>query len=454
MQEQELFQSYEVKNWDFSPRLYKILLLSAILNVFAIFVLAQTNLLTMKGCDSPLVGGVCQVLDTLYVGGTALAAGKEYIDVPYEETKLSSDEEIVWIPVSDDPFNYPDGYFAQSNPQSVMTPTEITGEGDFPAYIPGIQNPTTGGGAPDLTQQQPNYPTPNNKAVSGNIPTRSYTFDDGNPTNPKSNKSNRTKKTPNPTNQALNDPSPTKLPDIDPDNPTTGNKDQNKTPDKDKVSEVVINKKPMRDFAAVVRTKYDKKEVDLTQNFKVVAEGVLTKDGKFDTELDKKTKQKKTRVTIKEGNPEMIVIVEQAIAAIGDSGWLGYLRNQGVDKIMFTVVQDNDNLQVIITSDLATPERANTVSSGLGGIISGALLLDKNGFKKLGEDEKLLLTNAKTSVNPQNPKQFVLNFVLPKPLAQEMITRKLKEPVDENPTPDKPNGNNAQVKNTDQKAAK
>ncbi len=451
MQEQELFQGYEVKNWDFSPRLYKILVFSAIFNVLAIFVLGQTNLLTMKGCDSPLVGGVCQVLDTLYVGGTALAANKEYVNEPYEKTELPSADEIVWIPVRDEPFKYPEGYPGSWNASAVMPPQEIPGDGTFP-NIPGIPNPTTSGA--DLMSSPAVLPPDNPNAVK-NMPSSPYSFE--NPTIPKQGKTPRIK-TPKPqknqTNPTINQNSPTTLDNLGVNNPTTSNTDpKTKTPADDKVSEIVINKKPMQDFAVVVRTKYDKKEVDLTQNFKVVAVGFLTKAGNLDTTLDK-NKLPKSRVTIKEGNPEMILIAEQAIAAIGDSGWLGYLRNQGVEKINFTVVQDNDNLQVIITSDLATPERANTVSSGFGGVISGALLLDKNGFKKLGDDEKVLLTNAKVSINPQNNRQFVLNFVLPKQQAQEMITRKLKEPKEEKPTEQKPNGNNAQVRTSNQNAGK
>lgn len=452
MQEQELFQGYEVKNWDFSPRLYKILVFSAIFNVLALLVVAQSNLLTKKGCDSPLVGGVCQVLDTLVVGGTALAADKDYVDVDYTKTTLSADDEIVWIPVSDDPFKYPDGYMQLANPQAPTGLTEIPNEGAFPD-IPGIQNPTLGGGT-DLTKTAPVLP-PDIKNPVTNLPDSPYQIND-NPTIPKPGKTTRykTPKQKNQTNQTLTNESPTNLPDLTGGNTQANTNANTNTQQKDKVSEIVINKKPMRDFAVVVREKYDKKEVDLSQNFKVVAEGYLTKDGKFDVTEDKKTKQKRTRVTITEGNPEMIAITEQAIAAIGDSGWLGYLRNQGVEKVNFTVVQDNDNLQVIITSDLATPERANTVSSGLGSVISGALLLDKNGFKKLGDDEKLLLTNAKVAVNPQNTRQFVLNFVLPKPVAQEMITRKLKEPVEVNSTDQKTNGNSAQVRNTNQTTGK
>src|SRR5688572_11648326 len=97
MQEQELFQSYEVKNWDFSPRLYKILALSAIFNVLALLVVAQSNLLTTKGCDSPLVGGVCQVLDTIYLGGSVLATSSDYVNNPdYDKTELEN-AEIVWV---------------------------------------------------------------------------------------------------------------------------------------------------------------------------------------------------------------------------------------------------------------------------------------------------------------------------------------------------------------------
>jgi hypothetical protein len=450
MQEQELFQGYEVKNWDFSPRLYKILIFSAIFNVLALLVVAQSNLLTTKGCDSPLVGGVCQVLDTLYVGGSALAADKEYVNEPYAKTELPSADEIVWIPVSDDPFTYPEGYFAQSDPASAMGPMEIPGDGTFPSYIPGGgTNPTTGGGT-ELINTAPVLPKDNPTVVTDK-PDLPYSFDT-NPTNPKPGKTTRIR-TPKPQrnqpNPTLNNDSPTNLPDLNGGKTATTDGKTKPSPN-DKVSEIVINKKPMQDFAAVVRTKYDKKEVDLTQNFKVVAEGFLTKDGKLDVTLDK-NKQPRSRVTIKEGNPEMIAIAEQAIAAIGDSGWLGYLRNQGVEKINFTVVQNNDNLQVVITSDQPTPERAKTMASGLNGVIQGALLLDKNGVKKLGDDERVLLSSAKVT---DSGKQFILDFVLAKPIAQEMITRKLKEPVDINSTQEKTNGNSAQVGNTNQQTAK
>lgn len=452
MQEQELFQGYEVKNWDFSPRLYKILAASAVFNILALLVVGQTNLLTTKGCDSPLVEKVCQVLDTVYVGSSILTTDSEYVSKDFEPTVLE-DSEIIWVDQTGvEKYKYPEGYFALSNPER-MIPQEIPNpDGSFPVNIPGIPNPTTGGGG-NLMDQPQVLPQPNDKAVT-NLPITPYTFNE-NPT------VNRQKKTRvrSWNNKKNNNPT---ISDTSPDSLDLGDKTANNdpkitptpTPDKnEKVAEVEINKEPMKKFASDVKVKFEKKEIDLSQNFTVVADGVLTREGKLDTTIDRKTKQPKSRILKSEGNEQMVEIAKQAIAAIGDSGWLGYLRNQGIEKINFTVVQDNDNLQVIITSDLPTPERANTVTSGLNGLIQAALLADKNGWKKLGEDEKVLLGKAQGSVNPANTKQFVLNFVLEKPVAQEMITRKLKEPQ-EKPSETKPNGSTAQIKESKQNTAK
>ena len=43
---------------------------------------------------------------------------------------------------------------------------------------------------------------------------------------------------------------------------------------------------------------------------------------------------------------------------------------------------------------------------------------------KLGDDEKTLLTNAKATASG---KQVILNFSLPKPVAQEMINRNIQK---------------------------
>src|SRR5687768_5111605 len=84
----DLFHNYEIKNWNFSPRLYKILGFSAVFNILAIVVIASSGLLTARGCDSPFVGRVCQVLDTVYVGSLIFGTDRDYVDAPYEKTDL------------------------------------------------------------------------------------------------------------------------------------------------------------------------------------------------------------------------------------------------------------------------------------------------------------------------------------------------------------------------------
>jgi hypothetical protein len=100
LQEGDLFNNYEIRNWNFSPRLYKIIAASAAVNLIALFIVAQTPLLTMKGCDSPFVDKVCSVLDTVYVSSLLFGTDREYVDQAYEKTSLA-DADVTFVDVSD-----------------------------------------------------------------------------------------------------------------------------------------------------------------------------------------------------------------------------------------------------------------------------------------------------------------------------------------------------------------
>jgi hypothetical protein len=456
MQEQELFQNYELKGWEPSPRIYKIFGASALASLLSLFVVGQTQLLTTKGCDSPFVGKVCSVLDTLYVGGTALSTDAGMVSKEYEPNELA-DADITFINV-DEQFKYPEGYFALSNPElanpalNPNDPMAIPGGNYIPdatGTFPGIPNPTIGG-SNDLLSKVPELPKENPNAVIGNLPSSPYSVG-SNRTLPKykAPRNRPIKKAP-----ALNNTSPDALPKLDTEqtadkNPTVDPKETaDQTPLKNEpVKDFEINKKPLKDYAANLKAKYDKKEVDLTQPFNVVAVGVIDKDGKLDTKtIDPKTKRPVSGFVKAEGNEQMVEVAKQAIEAVGNSGWLGYLHMLGVDKINFTVIQDNENLKVVITSDQPTPQRAETIKNGLNGFIEGALMFDRSNIKKLGDDERLLLQSAKVTFSG---KQFVLDFAMPKQKAQEMITRKLNEP----PTPEEKKPNSAAQASENNKTA-
>src|SRR5690606_15821950 len=111
-----LFSHYEIRSWEWGPYLYKIIGASLIVNIIGFLVLAQGDF-TKRGCDSPFVGRVCQVLDTVYMGSVLFGTEREYADASYERSELE-DADITFIDVSGEapPLTYPDGYFQIANP--------------------------------------------------------------------------------------------------------------------------------------------------------------------------------------------------------------------------------------------------------------------------------------------------------------------------------------------------
>lgn len=430
MQEQELFQQYELKGWQLSPHLYKIIGASAIINIVAFFLMAQANFLTGKTCDSPLASGVCSVVDALYMGAVIGTTDVDYIDDNYIKTELE-DADITFVEYSE-PFKYPEGYFALANPNdqaeiidpTMIPPTDMNG---FPNV-----NPTVPGGNNDLMTTTPIKPTPNNKAVIGTPPISAYR--DSSTTVTKNNKKNNQK------NNALRNDSPGELP---PDG-TVADKNQTKQDEKplETIIEegVKINRQVLKDYGNLVKARVDKKEVDLNQPFTVVVEGALTKDGKLDTTIDKKTNERKSKFTVAEGDPQMVEVAKEALEAVGDSGWLGYLTIFDVKKVKITLVQDNDNVFATVEADQPTAEKAKTMASKLGLLMSGAKLTIS------GEDEKILLSGAQQPT--ANGKVFILNFLLPKQKVREMIDRNLKKAAEAN------QNSTAQTENTEQKTSK
>ena len=130
----------------------------------------------------------------------------------------------------------------------------------------------------------------------------------------------------------------------------------------------------------------------------------------------------------------MIDVAKAAIEAVGDSNFLSYLKSLNVDKISITLVQDDTQVTAVITSTQKTAERASSIASGLNSYIS----IGKFKFSDPKADERVLLDSAKVTADGKN---FVFNFVLPKPIAQDMINRKLKEAQAKKALEQKPNGN-------------
>ena len=154
---------------------------------------------TAKGCDGPLVGKVCQVLDTVYIGTMLFGTDREYADVEYDPTRLSKDDDVTFVDVSnlEAPLEYPEGYFQIANPDQQVASVDSTAMNN--GFIaPGIPSNPTITTTPDLTNTPQVLPPANPNAVEGTLPT----FNDPNPTTPRNRRNPRLNKIPNSTTVA------------------------------------------------------------------------------------------------------------------------------------------------------------------------------------------------------------------------------------------------------------
>src|SRR6185369_380030 len=172
LHEGDFLYHYEVGRWDMSPRTYQILAISTFINLVLLTVFAQTPVLTAKGCDGPLVGQVCQVLDTVYVGAMLFGTDREYADAEYDPTHLGPDDEVTFVDVSDleAKMDYPDSFVDFSTGQTVpmfaepgIMPQPTLDQNFIAPGIPAF--PTTTTTTPGLIDTPQVLPTPNPNSV-------------------------------------------------------------------------------------------------------------------------------------------------------------------------------------------------------------------------------------------------------------------------------------------------
>lgn len=438
-----LFRSYEIKSWEFSPVIYKILAASVVLHVAVIVFIAQTNILTMRGCDSPWVGSVCQVVDMAYVGAMVFGTDREFVDEAYENIDLG-EAEITFIDVTNDapPLSYPEGYFQIANPEQHQMRLQMAQnpDGSLSAYQPGsvYTPPPTSGSTPSLFDVQPNPPAANPNAfkddssnglfkvesASPNQGVRTARNQRNRPIRPNTNANTNTAK---PDDEAVaenNTNTEPAQPKADPTNPITG-------PD--------INKRPIVDLGNFVNEKLQGNEIDLQTEFTVNAKGKLDENGRL------KSFQ---WGEVSSADPDMLVVVKRAIEAINVAGYLQYLKEMSGKDLNFKIQQDTENLSALLVSEMESETRARSIKSALD-LYIGVVKSRKQGENadQNDKDDLALLENTKVETNG---KQVVLKFVVPTNVAHPMIKRKLAEQAAANQKPNGINstttGNNTAVK--------
>lgn len=418
LREGDLFYKHEVGRWKFDNRLYAIVAGSAVF-IFAFFgIVAQTPFLTARGCDSPFVGRVCQVLDMAYVGSVLFGTEREMADAEYERTQLG-EADVVWIDQTGVPaqMEYPEGYFQIANPEQFAqqqamlnstSPYDFNTSG-FPPVTPPVQSGSSLIDTPAIA------PKKNPKARPDKLPDSPFDLSDVNgedadKTADANSNSNKTDP-----KVAQNKPSPSPSPAED-------------VAVEDKFG-VFLNKRPMRVKAEETIADVNANKVKLDSSFKVTVVGTLglAKDGKT---IVLKNAKPVVDPKAPKNDPVMEKLVQDWILAVGDAGWFGYLDKLKSKQLTITIEQNDSELVASVKADQPSEDHAKTAASGLNTLLQIAATQVK-------DDEKLFLEKAKV-VNERNT--FILNFAIPKPVVQDMIQRKLAEQA---AGPGKPSGNAA-----------
>ena len=471
MQAQDFLQNYEIKTWRYSSGSLRFLILATLLKFILIFALGQTNLLQAKACDGYFVGRMCQILDTLYVGSEIFAGNNGYVIREYKKTTIGSAEQTILIDeTGQEPvFVYPQGYFKPKE----FKKDKIKKKRDHRAPNKGhdaksasnqnipITSPPDKSSGRDLLVSDQKLPKYNKNVVKGELP-KDPIGKVGNknavkgelPKGPigsiknkeeKNGKLEKDKTLDKPFDMNVDKLSGINEADIEGKKLEAVNsiKKQQKPPEDftDKAIKKiknanVINRKPLDDFADEVLEKWQTDKVDLSKEFKIRMVGALTKNGKLD--------QKLSEFQEMSGDKAVVEVAKRAIESVGDSGWLNYLSRFDVKEVNLTFKQNDSKLSAIVDSVFPNLEKAKTVANGLHALMQTVLLLEKNGVKKLGEDEKTLLKSAKV-VSEGNI--LKINFELPKEIAKKMIddrlreyqAKKLKEQKDKDQKQAKPN---------------
>jgi hypothetical protein len=146
--------------------------------------------------------------------------------------------------------------------------------------------------------------------------------------------------------------------------------------------DIKVNDAPLRNFAKDVQAKIDKKEIDVTKPFAVEMAAVIKDDGNLDKNASKFTRES--------GDPKMVDVAKQAIWAMGDSGYFGYLEQAGISQATLSVAQTAQTFTGSVHSSKNRFEAA-IVTGGINAALKIGLSQD------MQPNEKLILQNTRAS---------------------------------------------------------
>ena len=167
-----------------------------------------------------------------------------------------------------------------------------------------------------------------------------------------------------------------------------------------------INKRPLKDWLAKANELKVKGELDLSGTVEV----------EIMAQRDEKGKLHNPQVIRKTGDPILVEVAKELVAAINDSNILYFLEGTGGGTVRFLVKLDAAQVTASVESEVESAERAKQMASGYG------LLLLTGKVARSGKDEAIIYENTKIAARGN---QIVVNFSMSRQTAGDMLKKQL-----------------------------
>ncbi len=313
-----------------------------------------------------------------------------FVDKDYERTEIG-DGDVQMVELSRPKFRYPDGYWAPEGQMPVdgapvLSANQIIAQTN-PNYTP----------APSQS-----FPTPDLNVLGTPSPEATPIATPAAVTNPSPGQS---------VARAKASPSPATTPEkLTPDQAQAELEASAKKSNIELPKEGEINKQPLKDLAAEAVKLQNQGKLNFDQPFDIVIEA----------ELDEHGKLKNPKFTRKEGDPIIVELAGQMIAALNDSGFLVYLKRINEDnpgtKVIFNLKQDQSEIIAVVESDTSSVSSARKLSGAFN------ILLAAGAKSREGKDEEMLLKNTTAS---QDGKKIKFNLTMPRQPVVDLIKKQL-----------------------------
>jgi hypothetical protein len=282
------------------------------------------------------------------------------VDRPYNKTHIENEGDITEI--TTEKFHYPEGYFAMDQmpfPTPTPTPPPLAAAAPFtPAPVPPGQ----------LDPLAPPKPSASSSPLVAAKAT---------PT-----------PTPNAEDEAARQKAEEELDKMAAENGVKRPKE--------------INTRPFKDLLAAAKKLKDEKKLNLDGQIELTVEADRDEQGKLTN----------AKVTDKRGDKTLESVALDFVAALSDSGVLDFL--EGTKHLKVTVKLDNDNVEVVATTEVDSEDRARQLERTFGGMIVLGRIV------KHGKDEEVYYNHTQVS---SKEKEVSVKFAMPRAEMGAMLSK-------------------------------